>query len=532
MPQGDAQLHGVKAALAQVADVAVELTEVHLLRLQTFLLEIARVFMDFREGGLLEFAKIGGVAAFDVALPAILEAPGAGSGVPDGFGGKDAPREREGREIELEDREVGEFVAVGIEELVVEDASGFARPGLAEDPIVLGVQDGLGRFAFDDVAESLLFAIGLGQIELVEEKEGDGEKGGDGDDGNHQPVKAYACSLHGDDFAVAVEHAEGDQHGDEHGQGSDLVKHTGGEVDEVGADCEESNVVAQDVGQQIEDGEDQHEQNEAQQHHGEHIEELKHHVLVEDAGKDAVGCGALGARLKPAEETAQGCGAGPGRGGRIEFLETRGPTGDGIEDAAAAGHLPEEKEAADGEKDVGRPNGEEGGNPVLTAQGDADEGERVIEDDQQDGKDPGGALSAAAGGDAERNGHQHEHEAGRRIGEAFVQFDEEALAVGAVGAEAQFAQGEGVDDGVEASQMAFVLLALGEGHIVDGKCGDVGLLRLAGDRFVHGSIAQPHEQFLGGVADDGGGGGGGDLGSEGVSDIGHEDLAPVGGARS
>ena len=81
-----------------------------------------------------------------------------------------------------------------------------------------------GGLAFDDVAQRLLAAVGLGQIELVEEEEADGEDGGDGDDGNHQAVKADAGGLHGDDLRVAVEHAEGDEHGDEHSQRSDLVE--------------------------------------------------------------------------------------------------------------------------------------------------------------------------------------------------------------------------------------------------------------------------------------------------------------------
>ncbi len=87
--------------------------------------------------------------------------------------------EREGGRIELEDREIGELVVVGIEELVVEDAAGLAGTRLAEDPLLLGVQEGLRRAALDDVAQRLLPAVGLGQIVLVEEKQADGQDGGD-----------------------------------------------------------------------------------------------------------------------------------------------------------------------------------------------------------------------------------------------------------------------------------------------------------------------------------------------------------------
>ena len=37
-------------------------------------------------------------------------------------------------------------------------------------------------------------------------------------DGRDEAVEADAGGLHGDELAVAVEHAEGDQDGDEHGR--------------------------------------------------------------------------------------------------------------------------------------------------------------------------------------------------------------------------------------------------------------------------------------------------------------------------
>ena len=132
-----------------------------------------------------------------------------------------------------------------------------------------GCRNGLRRAALDDVAQRLLPAVGLGQIELVEEKQAHGKDGGDGDDGNHQPVEADAGGLHGDDFAVAVEHAEGDQHGDQHRQRRDLVEHAGRQVDQVVADGGQRNVIAQDVADQLKEGEDQHQQDKAGQHQDE-----------------------------------------------------------------------------------------------------------------------------------------------------------------------------------------------------------------------------------------------------------------------
>ena len=64
VPEGDAEAHGVKSALAEVADVVVKLAEVHLLGLEILFGEIAGVFVDFREGGLAELAKGEGFAPF------------------------------------------------------------------------------------------------------------------------------------------------------------------------------------------------------------------------------------------------------------------------------------------------------------------------------------------------------------------------------------------------------------------------------------------------------------------------------------
>ncbi len=92
--------------------------------------------------------------------------------------------------------------------------------------------------------------------------------------------------------------------------------------------------------------------------------------------------------------------------------------------------------------------------------------------------------------------------------------------------------------GVQALQMAFALLAAGQGHVGNVEGGDVVLLGLAGHRFMPGSIPQPHEQLLAGIAislaGDDGRGGGDDLRICRIGGVGHEDLTPVGraGARA
>jgi hypothetical protein len=69
--------------------------------------------VNLSEGGLFELAILGDVGAFDVALPAVLEAPGSGIGVPEDAGGKDAPRERKGGGIELEEERLANSLRSG-----------------------------------------------------------------------------------------------------------------------------------------------------------------------------------------------------------------------------------------------------------------------------------------------------------------------------------------------------------------------------------------------------------------------------------
>src|ERR1035441_3733940 len=91
----------------------------------------------------------------------------------------------EGLGIELKDRDASKGVAVGIEELIVVNIG-----MLAEDPLAIGAQIGLGWFAFDAVAEFVLALIGVRQIELVGEEEDAGDQRGGDEDRNDDPIKA------------------------------------------------------------------------------------------------------------------------------------------------------------------------------------------------------------------------------------------------------------------------------------------------------------------------------------------------------
>ena len=107
----------------------------------------------------------------------------------------------------------------------------------------------------------------------------------------------------------------------------------------------------------------------------------------------------------------------------------RDPDRESVQDAAAAGHLPKKEDSACSEEDVGRPYGQKRGNPVLTAQGAADERQRVIEDDECEGSNHSGTLATSPRSHTQGNAHQHENKAGGRIGKALVDFYKESLAV-------------------------------------------------------------------------------------------------------
>ena len=66
---------GVKAALPQVADVAFQFTEGHLLRLQGFLLEILGPLADFRIAFDIELAVTAYRFTIEAAFPSMLKDP-------------------------------------------------------------------------------------------------------------------------------------------------------------------------------------------------------------------------------------------------------------------------------------------------------------------------------------------------------------------------------------------------------------------------------------------------------------------------
>ena len=78
----------------------------------------------------------------------------------------DAARQLEGVGIELEDGDAAEDVLVRIEDAVV-----INLVVLPEDPLAIGLQIGLRRLALDLIAQNFLLAVGVRDVELVEDEQ-------------------------------------------------------------------------------------------------------------------------------------------------------------------------------------------------------------------------------------------------------------------------------------------------------------------------------------------------------------------------
>ena len=98
----NAEVLGVEAALPQVADVALQFTEGHLLRLQRFLLEILRLLADLRIAFDIELAETADRFAIEAALPSMFKDPLLQLRLPIRAGGEDAAGKREILRVEFE----------------------------------------------------------------------------------------------------------------------------------------------------------------------------------------------------------------------------------------------------------------------------------------------------------------------------------------------------------------------------------------------------------------------------------------------
>ncbi len=159
------EAHDIEAALLQVANVATQFLIVHLGVLLHFLLEIGRCLRQFGEGSDVERVVVGDGGDVERAIPSLLVDPAIQIVGPVRALGVNAAGDCKRGAVELENGDIAELVAVGIEELVVVNVV-----VLAENPLAIGTQIGLRRLAFDLVVQRLLPFVGVGQIELVSEE--------------------------------------------------------------------------------------------------------------------------------------------------------------------------------------------------------------------------------------------------------------------------------------------------------------------------------------------------------------------------
>ena len=94
------------------------------------------------------------------------------------------------------------------------------------------------------------------------------------------------------------------------------------------------------------------------------------------------------------------------------------------------------------------------------------------------------------------------------------------------------AHGQRIDRGIHAPQVHSLCGLSDRGRSVFLKVEMLYCCGWSGDRFMAGAIAQPHQQFLRRVVDHRGGAAVVMIGIAGIGDVGHEDLVPVGRARS
>ena len=108
---------------------------------------------------------------------------------------------------------------------------------------------------------------------------------------------------------------------------------------------------------------------------------------------------------------------------------------------------------------------------TLSCRAMADAGERknVIKQHEQQGEDQARTLSASPRGDSERHANQQENQAGCWIGKARLQFENESLSVRLVRALQQRIHRQGIDGGIQASQVQSALRAQRQRQICLGK---------------------------------------------------------------
>ena len=286
-------------------NVAAQFVVAHFRRLLDFLLEVGGRFRQFGISGYVELTVALDGRAAQAALPSLLVNPPAHGLRPPRAVGGDTVRNLESVRIELEYGDAAENIAVGIEELIVINVG-----MLAEDPLAIGAKIGLRGFALDPVAERVLTLVGVGEIELVREKEHTRDQRGDDQNRNDKTVKTDTGGLDCRDFVRPLQQSKGDQHRQQHAEGRGVVQKIRYYVQQVFADRKRRHLIPKYVAQQLEQGEYQQQHQESSDDHGEIERKVAQHIIVQD-------CREMNIEQASAPEQAERDALAKGREGRF-----------------------------------------------------------------------------------------------------------------------------------------------------------------------------------------------------------------------
>ena len=197
------------------------------------------------------------------------------------------------------------------------------------------------------------------QVDLVEGEQGNGDDGGQHHDGSDQAIDRNTACFHCGQFAGPGQGAKGDQHREESAERCEVIEHVRNQVQQVVAYCDQCSAVSDDVAEQFKEAEKERQHDEADQDEGKRGEEFPQNVIIEDE-REAVWAPQRGTKLLLCLLLA----------GTQTF--ERGP--DPIQQVQQAGiaggqvtpcHAPQQKQAKQGEDEVGAPHTEHGAHLAL-----------------------------------------------------------------------------------------------------------------------------------------------------------------------
>ena len=254
---------------------------------------------------------------------------------------------------------------------------------------------------------------------------------------NNDAVKADAGSLDGHDFIRPLQQAKRHQHRQQHAERRGGVKKIGRDVEQVFAHGKRRHLIPHDVAQQLEQGEHQQQHQESGDDHGEIEHKAAQHIIVEDGWETKI-------EQAPAPGQAVVDAFAKGRAGRLTVqwqrcrrqagrrrwharsLKPRTPE-PGAEPSQfdrAAFRLPEQKNSSQQKHEIGKPNPGRGRQASLARKRHADQRNRIVKKDQQNGQDKSAGLAAFLRRQAQRNADQGQDDAGGGQRQPAMEFDQ------------------------------------------------------------------------------------------------------------